>query len=57
MKKIRKYSLDYVLKNIPAKVGDDQSISRHTKFGDDEVADTQNLAKSKKSINTEKLTF
>ena len=31
--KIRKHPLDYALKNIPAKFGDDQSIMRHKKLG------------------------
>ena len=31
--KIKKLPLDYVLKNIPAKFGDDQSILRQRKLG------------------------
>ena len=31
--KIKKLGLDYVLKNIPAKFGDDQSILRERKLG------------------------
>ena len=32
LKKIKKLHLDYVLKNIPAKFGDDQSILRQRKL-------------------------
>ena len=32
-KKIKQQGLDYVLKNIPAKFGDDQSILRERKLG------------------------
>ena len=58
---IRKNSVDYVLKNIPAKFGDDQSLLKHKKLGKMEFGRQQKFGqlrkKSIKSVKTEKINF